>query len=137
VQKRTKSLIVWGLALLSVGISLIVTMKIERVGFYKPMNVHDKVEYSVQSWAQYPSIPSDDAVLEVIWAETRSEHDLPFYPEGTQNLVAKLQDDFSKGPLIRKIVLKAKDFYAETNKSGKIKSLNDLVNAVDQGPPPR
>lgn len=122
--------LVLGLALLMVRIGL-------RVGVTKPMNVHDTVVMSVKSWAKYPRIPSDDAVLEVVWAETISKHDFRFHPEGVQSLVTRLQDDFRQGPVRREIRARTKDFYADTNKGGKIKTVNDLVNAVDQSPAPQ
>jgi hypothetical protein len=122
-----------------VAISVFIVKMSEKgyLGINKTMNVHDKVGLSVKTWAKYSTFPSDDALLEVVWVETKSQHDFPFYPEGTQSLVAQLQSDFSKPPVVRTIVLKPRDFYADSNKGGKIKSLTDLVNAVDEGPPPR
>jgi len=138
VQKQTKILIVVPVVLLLIAaIAVLVVTKSAKVGFNKAMNVHDKVGQSVKTWAKYPTFPSDAALLEVVWAETRNQHDFPFYPDAAQSLVSQLQSDFSKPPVVRQIVLKTKDFYADSNKTGKIKSVDDLVNAVDQGPPPQ
>src|SRR5579884_1212336 len=64
VQNRTKISVV---VILVAIIAILVIMRQKKVGITKAMNVHDKVGQSVKTWANYPTFPSDDALLQVVW----------------------------------------------------------------------
>ncbi|MBV9181032.1 MAG: hypothetical protein JO356_06960 [Acidobacteria bacterium] len=96
------------------------------------MSVHDRVTKVVQSWGQMPSLPDDKQELEVIWASSGPQFE--FYPYGAQDLTERLHHEFRESG---KAVLYFTDIYAGKNTGGKVKTVDDLANAVRENYRPR
>jgi len=91
------------------------------------MSVHDRVTNVVQTWGRMQVLPDDKQELEVIWAASGPQFE--FYPYGAQDLTEKLHQEFRESG---KAVLHFTDIYASANTGGKVKTVDDLANAVRQ-----
>ena len=92
------------------------------------MSVEDRVVSVVAAWSRKPS-PADDDVLEQLWAN--SGQAVPFQPDGERRLIDALKQEFRKPPTVN-VQLIASDL----DPTGQIKTVDNLVKAVEQMPSP-
>jgi hypothetical protein len=116
---------------LAVGVVVVILLMIFKPNFLsygvRFMSVHDRVTDVVQVWGHMQAIPDDKQELEVIWDKSGLQFE--FYPYAVQDLTEKLTKEFRDSD---KPVLRFTDVYADANKNGKIKTVEQLATAVRQ-----
>jgi hypothetical protein len=92
------------------------------------MSVEDRVVSVVAAWSRKPS-PGDDDVLEQLWAN--SGQAVPFQPDGQRRLIEALKQEFKKPPTVDVQLVPS-----DLDPTGQIKTVDNLVKAVEQMPSP-
>jgi hypothetical protein len=130
LNRRATLIIILGVAVI---VALVLVTQKHRWSRARPMSVHDRVAYVVQTWASMSSLPDDKQQLEVVWAS--SGRSFPFYPDAAQVLTRNLQSEFRES---KTDVLRYTDCYAsDGNANGRVKTVGDLATAVRQNYEPQ
>jgi hypothetical protein len=125
-KKRVRLLLVLCLVIAFIAI-IVLSSHQKKTSYFAVKSVHDDVTDVVQQWAQLPTLPDDDSILEVIWSKSGAHFE--FFPYAAQDLSNKINIKFknSKTPVITYM-----DINAVANSGGKVKSVGDLATAVMQ-----